>query len=323
MSANLRIPLSRAAFSLVLAVSILWAGEPVAAGSPDGITEPLDIEKIAPGVFVHHGRLEVWHPDNAGDIANLGFIVGERCVAVIDTGSTLAIGTRLLAAIRTRTDKPVCFVINTHAHPDHLLGNVAFEAEKPVFLAHANMAGAIATRGPNYLKAVERDLGPAAAGTRLVPAGQPVAGETRIDLGERVLLLKAWPTSHTNADLTIYDETSRTLWLGDLAFVGHLPVVDGKLLGWLETLDALRAIPALRAVPGHGRFDRPGWPDMLAAQQTYLVALRDAVRKAIADGGTLTEALATIGAGEQASWSVYDEFHKRNISAAFAELEWE
>ncbi len=281
------------------------------------------VQEIAPGEFLHHGQVAVWHPDNQGDIANLGFVIGERCVAVIDTGSSLAIGRRLLAAIRAKTDKPVCYVINTHAHPDHMLGNIAFANEGARFIAHRNMAGALATRGPAYVNALNRDLGASAAGTALVQADIAVDGVMTIDLGGRQLTLSAWPTSHTDADLTVFDAGSGTLWLGDLAFVSHLPVVDGRLNGWLQTIEQLRQIPAHRAVPGHGRYDEPGWPAMLNAEQAYLVALRQSIRSAVADGRTLTEALADIDVGRQDSWAVYDEFHQRNVSAAFAELEWE
>ena len=70
--------------------------------------EPLElrefeVENPAPGVYVHYGATAEMTPVNAGDIANLGFVIGEKCVAVIDTGGTYAVGRALRLAIRRVT----------------------------------------------------------------------------------------------------------------------------------------------------------------------------------------------------------------------------
>src|SRR5262249_6343209 len=174
------------------------------------------------------------------DIANLGFVVGERCVAVIDTGGTYAVGVALHDAIRRVTSKPVCYVINTHVHPDHVFGNRAFVADRPEFVGHAHLAEAMARRGPNYLNALRRDLGAVADGTELVAPTRSVSQTLDLDLGGRTLSLRAWPTAHTDDDLTAFDTQTGTLFLGDLVFVRHIPVVDGKLRGMLAVLSDLK-----------------------------------------------------------------------------------
>jgi len=148
-----------------------------------------------------------------------------------------------------------------------------------------------------------------------------VDGELRLDLGDRPLILRAWPAAHTDSDLTLLDAASGTLFAGDLVFLTHIPVIDGSLLGWLGILDALAAIPAQRVVPGHGPV--AAWPQALEAERRYLEKLASDVRTAIKSGTPLATAAKTAGASEQARWALFDDYNARNATAAFSELEWE
>jgi quinoprotein relay system zinc metallohydrolase 2 len=292
-----------------------------AAGQTPAAVHDFAVESPAPGVYVHYGRVETMTPGNAGDISNAGFVIGERCVAVIDTGGTYAVGLALRGAIRRVTDKAVCFVINTHAHPDHVFGNRAFVDDRPEFVGHAHLPAAMARRGPNYLNALRRDLGAAADGSELVVPTRTVTESVTLDLGGRTLVVRAWPTAHTDQDLTVSDPVAGVLFLGDLVFERHVPVVDGKLRGMLAALDELKKMSAKVAVPGHGR--AADWPGVLAAEERYLKGLAAGVKQAIAQRRTLAQAVETVGQEEGNSWVLFDEFHRRNVTAAYAELEWE
>lgn len=300
-------------------------GEPTAAANPS-TAPPLPVQQLAPGVYLQQGAVEDWGPTNLGRVSNIGFIVGERCIAVVDSGGSLPVGRGLRAAIRQVSPLPVCYVINTHAHPDHVLGNGAFAGSNggadPAFVGHHRLPAALASRGPFYLNALRRDFGPTQAATPIVSPTQTVQDTLEIDLGRRKLLLRAWPTAHTDADLTVFDATNGTLWLGDLLFASHTPVVDGKLKGWLAVMAELRPLPVRVAIPGHGA-PSSDWPGALAPQQAYLEGLLRDVRKAVKDGLTLSQAMERIAPASPGGWQLLEVFHRRNVSAAYAELEWE
>ena len=285
---------------------------------------PLPVQEVAPGIYVHFGAQEEFGPANGGDIANIGFIVGERCVAVVDTGGSLELGRRLRAAVERTTQVPVCYVIDTHMHQDHVLGNAAFAGGErpPQFIAHARFAAALAVRERFYLQALQRDFGTPMSHEQVVYPTRTVAETLELDLGARRITLRAWPTSHTDNDLTVYDERTRALFLSDLLFVGRLPVLDGSLRGWLKSLAALRPMRVAVAIPGHGP-SSSDWPAVLEPQQAYLQALLDETRRAIKDKMTIRQAVSTVAVDATKGWQLVEQTHHRNVTAAYAELEWE
>jgi quinoprotein relay system zinc metallohydrolase 2 len=279
--------------------------------------------EVAPGVFVHRGQHAVFNPQNKGDISNPGFVVGRDAVAVIDTGGSPQVGRALRTAVTSVTDRPIRFVINTHMHPDHVFGNVAFEAEGTVFAGHHKLERGLTARAERYL-AINRDLlGPEAfEGTKIIAPTLGVEGTRTLDLGGRTLELTAQPTAHTDNDLTVSDSQTGTVFMGDLLFVEHIPTIDGSIKGWLALLDRVSQAPPVRVVPGHGP-QALAWADAATPLQRYLTTVATDVRAMIAQGKTLAEATESAGASEKDAWLLFEEYHKRNVSAAFAELEWE
>ncbi len=279
--------------------------------------------KIANDVFGFGGAHELMTEANAGAISNLGVIVGANAVAVIDSGGSLVEARALIAAIAKVTDKPVRYAINTHMHPDHIFGNAAFRDLGATIVGHHNLPRALATRGEFYLQSFRGQMGDRLMkGVEIVPPALLVDERLEIDLGSRTLQLRAWKPAHTDNDVTVFDTATRTLFGGDLVFLGHLPTVDGSLLGWLRQMDELAAINAARVVPGHGPVTA-AWPAALNAERRYLELLARDIRKSIADGQPLSEAVKTAAASESRNWELFEEYNERNATAAFAELEWE
>jgi quinoprotein relay system zinc metallohydrolase 2 len=318
----------RAALAAALSVALgCGTGTTLVAAEPPAlaVVQPLSVNEVAPGVFVHQGLVEDWLPANRGDVANIGFVVGTQCVAVIDSGGTPAVGHALRAAITKVTPLPVCWVIATHTHPDHLLGQVAFlgtQAQPPRFVGHARLPAALGARERYLRNAMQRDFNQTLSADAIVYPTLLVERRLELDLGGRSLQLDAWPTAHTDHDLTVLDTTTRTLFLSDLLFVDHLPVVDGSLRGWLTAMAELRALDVALAVPGHGAPSRQ-WPGVLDAQRNYLNTLLSETRAALRAKQTIAQAVDRVGRGALPGWRLTEQFHRRNVTAAYAELEWE
>src|SRR5579872_1173001 len=265
---------------------------------------PLHLVEVASGLFVSHGVHAEATPANEGAIANCGFIVGEKGVAVIDTGGCRLWGERLREAIRAVTALPVTTVILTHMHPDHVFGTSAFLGDQPAVIAHAKLPRALANREESYRRHLMEALGPLAAGSDLVMPTAIVADRMTIDLGGRALFLTAHKTAHTDNDLSVFDQKTSMLWAGDLLFMERIPVLDGSLLGWLEVMEALAMIDAKAVVPGHGPHSA-AWPEALQAQRRYLGGLRDGIRALLRQGGTMERAIAEVGQREAPEWLLF------------------
>lgn len=280
------------------------------------------MEEVAPGVFVRRGPDAEATAENLDGIANAGFVIGRDAVLVTDPGGSAADGARLRAEIRARTDRPIRHVVLSHVHPDHCFGAGAFAGDAPEVVGHARLREELSVRADFYRDRLTEILGPEAAGTPVMPTRVVGPEGATLDLGDRRFRLTAHPAAHTRSDLSMLDPDAGLLFPADLLFVGRIPSLDGSLAGWLGELDALEALGARAAVPGHGPTLVEPAP-AIAALRRYLTTLRDDVRAAIAAGRSLTETTGTAALSERGAWTLFDDYNGRNVTQAYKELEWE
>jgi len=278
-------------------------------------------DEVAPGIYIRRGVDEDVTTRNENGIANIGFIIGRDAVAVMDPGGSLTDGRRLRETIRRTTQLPIRYVVMSHVHPDHIFGAPAFQIDKPQFVGHAGLPRALALRGDFYRKRLQDSLGKERSGGVVAPT-MLVQDHAEIDLGERALELTAHGIAHTDCDLSVLDRNTGTLLAGDLLFVKRVPSLDGNLRGWLKELAALEAVPARRAVPGHGP-PSVNWPSGAKDLERYLGILLRETKEAIAKGMDLEAAVGKVAQSERSRWALFDDYNGHNVTQAFKELEWE
>ena len=286
--------------------------------------ETLSMKEVATGIFVHQGKHLDVDDGYQGDICNIGFIIGQKSVAVIDTGGSNSMGYALLSEIKKRTDLPVKYVINTHVHLDHIYGNIAFKKEGVKFIGHENLTKAMKLREGFYKELNLKYLNIPYEKSIQIPPNLlvKVTQPLEIDLGDRLLKITAYPTAHTDNDITIEDYKTSTLWTGDLLFAERTPVVDGDIHGFINAIDSMSQVKFNLLIPGHGTPTlKPNiaWNNI----RRYLVSLRDGIRAAIDEGLDLQMAIDNIAKEESSNWELFDIQNGRNINMIYPKMEWE
>ncbi|WP_084784045.1 quinoprotein relay system zinc metallohydrolase 1 [Marinobacterium aestuarii] len=264
----------------------------LSAASPSHGAERFDYQlkprQIAPDTWFVEGRRESFSKTNGGNIVNVAFIVTDEGVVLFDTGPSRRFGEQLRLAIASVTDKPLVRVFNSHAHPDHFLGNQAF-ADVPLS-ALAGTAAQIRQNGDSFATSLYDLTGDWMRGTEVAPPGEVQRAERETIGGHRLRFLAF--EGHTGADLVMLDETTGVLFAGDLVFYQRaLTTPQTPGLGhWRDELEQLAQLDYRLLLPGHGPLDseRAAIGQML----DYLAWIDATLSRAATLGLTMTEVMA-------------------------------
>lgn len=270
----------------LLAVGLLCVlSQSAVAGRFDYELRP---RQVAPDTWLVEGRRESFSTTNGGNIVNVAFIVTDAGVVLFDTGPSLRFGQQLRHAIARITDKPVVLVINSHAHPDHFLGNQAF-ADVPIG-ALSGTTTQITQNGDSFATNLYGLTGDWMRGTEVVVPAELPPDDPLILGGHRLRFLAF--EGHTGADLVMLDETTGVLFAGDLVFYQRAlttPQTPG-LAHWRAELDQLAQLDYRLLIPGHGPLDDTR--QAITQMQDYLAWLDATLSRAARQGLTMTEVMA-------------------------------
>ncbi len=227
--------------------------------------------------------------------ANAGIIIGKKGIAVIDTLVSAKEAKRFLQDIRTVSDKPILYVINTHYHLDHSFGNAEFSKLGVRIIAHENCGDEIRMKAVDGL-ANAKNYGLTAedmTGTEIAYPDMTFAERMRLDLGGGVEVdLVYVAPSHSKGSIMVHVPDEKVVFAGDILFTDFHPyMADGDLKGWQQTLDFLATLEADKIIPGHGPLsDKKDVADMKA----YIIAFDKKAKELAAGPGEIEDILITM-----------------------------
>lgn len=229
--------------------------------------------------------------ENAKNITNQGFVVGTDGVLLFGSGASEAAGAAVLQAIRSVTDKPVRWVVNTNARPAHWLGNAV--------VAGADTA-IIATPA-----AVERMRPQAGAHGRLPT--ETVTERSLRQFGDITAELIPLGTAAAPGDLALWLPKQRVLFAGDALSIKRYPATaESDLPHWIAALKAqLEPLEALHVLPGTGPLGTPG---NLQNQRIYFEELWERVSKMKKENKPLSEVIENVRGGLGVYHNHYTDF---------------
>jgi glyoxylase-like metal-dependent hydrolase (beta-lactamase superfamily II) len=276
-------------------------------------------KKVADNVWCFFGAIEKPTKENAGNMANNCYIRTNEGYLVMDTGPSYQFAKQAYEAMSKIEALPVKYVVNSHEHDDHWLGNGFYKKK-----FNATLVGpeSINTDYKEGDKTRMYNILPANAikGTHIIKLDKtPKKPYTLLLGGEEFQIIPMPIKAHTRDDIFIYMPKRKVVFAGDLVMNGRITSGrDGSVIGQLKALDMLKKLDWKVLVPGHG-FITDGTA-MNEAEQ-YFTLTKERILKALEDGIDATEITEKVTLPEFKDKAMYDILNAQNIGFAFDELE--
>lgn len=257
-------------------------------------------------------------------LSNAGLIIGKDYAVIIDTLGSVPAARAFFTAVSQVIKKKVKYILVTHSHPDHIVGNHLMP--EATVICHDQCYAEIekmARFGKEEAKKVITDID-----FNLVFSSLPEItfnNNMRLNLADKKVQLLYFGFTHTQGDIAIYVPEDEVVFCGDLLFLYSTPMGFGGFFpGWIEALTKMAELPARVYVPGHGpRCDRNG----LLKCRDYLNLVYDSAKKFYKAGLSYREAAARVSLREFSAWAepervignmarIYRELSGQNLKEA-------
>ena len=263
--------------------------------------------KLNENSYYFYGKEEYFSPLNGGDISNVSFIITQDSVILIDTGSSYEYGLQIKKEIEKITSKPIKYIINTHHHPDHFLGNSAFQSD---IFATPYTKNEITQNGDLYI-------------VNLVNIVQSAMKDTKVkapnkNLNSKILDLDGYKLEvlyldgHTKSDVAIFDSQTKILYSADLVFHKRTPATaHADIKKWVKSLEELEKIDYKFLVSGHGIVTTSKEP--IKENIFYLRFLDETLKQSAKEGLDIFEILEKPVPKEFESFTMFKEEFERSV----------
>ena len=286
------------------------------------LADVLDVQPVTQDVWAIVGPTEQRNPENLANNATFGLVVTAEGAVLMDPGGSWQGAEMLHAAIRTVTDQPVRYVINTGGQDHRWLGNGYWQAQGATVIASEAAVEDHNTRAQNHMIALSQFLGNALDGTEPAYANVTYETDYALEFGGLSFEIMHRGPAHTPGDSFVWLDDRDVMFTGDIVYVDRLlgngPARDTD--SWIAVFEAMAAFGPTHIVPGHGRAT-----DLATATRDthdYLVNLRRRIGALIEAGGDIMDAPQI----DQSAWAHLEQFEAlagRNAQATYEEMEWE
>ena len=275
-------------------------------------------EVVSDRTYCFFGHSEVMDEHNNGDISNSCFVNMGTSYLVIDSGSTFSYATQAYDKIKKIKDLPISYIINTHVHDDHWLGNSYYKTTGARIIGSSAFKTLPIEETTRMQKRVSED---AYKKTTQTYPSIFVEDEKVLDFdGKKVYIKSVNHKAHTNSDLYVYIPSQKIVFVGDLVFNDRIPSVrDGNLQGWLDALDEIRSLGAEHIVGGHGDVVSR---DSLNMTYNYIKELQEEVSTLLDEGVDIADIVNKVTMPRYKDVNLYDSLHRQNVEVTYRMLEW-
>ena len=292
--------MSRRSCPLVLALALL-----LFVGGFCQAATPLMPVQVAEGVHALIGPTGARTAENDALNCNIGFVVAQGGVVLIDSGASRVGAERIARALGSVTEQPVRWVINTGSQDHRWLGNSYFAEQGAEIIALRRTVETQKVFADQHLASLRGVLGERLAGTLPLTAAKALPGaHERLTLGGVQIELIDLGDAHFPGDAVVWVPKAGVLFSGDLVYTDRLLGVlpSSRVRSWQTAFHRLESLSPSVVVPGHGAVGN--------------------LTKAQADTGAYLDWLVTEVGGAQANWEPLDEVVERLADAPqFSRLE--